>query len=285
MREAVRGRVARRVVERNRRGSKPLDRRPQPGPNALVVRHDLGVRTQLLDARCVVAPDDRHPLARAREQERALPGAVRAGDEVEARIPREERLADERQPEIDALLLEDRRRLVELLAHERRRRCHAQTLAVRRRSDGDPRPQSSAQRCVCESLLADTGNGRRCGFESRRRSMAVAQRAKAPTVPQRPFSPETDFLIHAVRSRRGCRDLLLPDLNRLRRPGRESRGRVEGERHSRRGHRRRQGPVRRDPRRRQRSSRSTRPAGSRSSTRSWPRWALSRRRASACSRA
>ena len=120
MREAVRGRVARRVVERNRRWSKPLDRRPKPGPNTLVVRHDLGVRTQLLDARCVVAPDDRHPLARAGEQERALPSAVGAGDEVEARIPREERLAYERQPEIDAVFLEDRRRLVELLAHEGR---------------------------------------------------------------------------------------------------------------------------------------------------------------------
>jgi hypothetical protein len=41
-----------------------------------VVADDLGVGTVLLDARRVEAPDDRHALARTRDEERTLPGAV-----------------------------------------------------------------------------------------------------------------------------------------------------------------------------------------------------------------
>ncbi len=97
-----------------------LDRLPENGPDALVVGHDLGVGADLLDARRVEASDDRDPFARAGEEERALPGAARAHDEVEARVRREHRFVDEREPEIDPVLVEDRGHLVELLADERR---------------------------------------------------------------------------------------------------------------------------------------------------------------------
>ena len=134
MREPVRGRVARRVVERDRLGREALDRLAQPGPDALVVPLDLGVRPELLDARCVVAAHDRDPLARARQQERALPRAVRARNQVEARVASEERLADEREPEVDAVLLEDRGRLVELLPDERRFVGHGFKISRSRRT-------------------------------------------------------------------------------------------------------------------------------------------------------
>ena len=134
--EAVRSRVARRVVDRDRLRREALDRLAEPRPDALVVLHDLGVRPELLDARRVVAPDDRDPLARARHQERALPRAIRAGDQVQTGVASEERLADEREPEIDALLLEDRGRLVELLADKRRHRSRPQDLIGSRRGAG-----------------------------------------------------------------------------------------------------------------------------------------------------
>ena len=49
-----------------------------------------------------------------------MPRAVDAGDEVERRVVRQQRLPDEREPEVDVLLVEDPDRLVELLADERR---------------------------------------------------------------------------------------------------------------------------------------------------------------------
>jgi hypothetical protein len=120
VREAVRRGVALRVVERDRSGSEPIERSAQGRADALVVADDLRVRTERLDARCVEAPDDRDPLARSRDQERAFPGAVRARDEVEAGIARERRLAHEGQPEVDVLLAEDLDDLVELLVDDGR---------------------------------------------------------------------------------------------------------------------------------------------------------------------
>ena len=63
----------------------------------------------------------RSPLGR--HEEGAVPRAVRAGDEVEARVLREQRLAREREPEVDVLLAEDPRGLVELLVDEQRAAC------------------------------------------------------------------------------------------------------------------------------------------------------------------
>ena len=120
MREAVGGRVAGRVVERDRRRVEARDRLTENRPDTLVVGDDVGVTPNLLDAGRVEAPDDRLPLARAGEQERALPRAVRADDQLHARVGRDLRLVDEREPEVDAVLLEDGGHLVELLADERR---------------------------------------------------------------------------------------------------------------------------------------------------------------------
>ena len=92
-------------------------------PDALVVGDDL-VRADLLDVRRVEAADDRDPLPARGDEERSLPGAVRAGDQVEARIAREQRLAHEREPEVDVLLAEDPDRLVELLSNESRTTDH-----------------------------------------------------------------------------------------------------------------------------------------------------------------
>ena len=120
MGEPVCGRVAGRVVERDRLRIEPLDRLTQNRADTFVVGDDVGVAPGLHDARRVEAPDDRLPLARAGEQERALPGAVRADDQLDARVGCDLRLVDEREPEVDVVLLQDRGHLVELLADERR---------------------------------------------------------------------------------------------------------------------------------------------------------------------
>ena len=117
--ETVRGRVAPRVVERDRARIEPLDRLAERGADALVVADHLAVRPHLLEARRVEAADDRDPLAARPDEERALPRAVGAGDQVEARVLRQQRLADERQPEIDVLLSENAGGLLELLMDER----------------------------------------------------------------------------------------------------------------------------------------------------------------------
>ncbi len=95
---------------------------------ALVVADDLGVDAELLDVGRVEASDDRHPLTRLRDEESPLPGAVRAGDQIEAGIGSQQRLADEREPEVGVLLAEDLDRLVELLAHELPAGSHERTL-------------------------------------------------------------------------------------------------------------------------------------------------------------
>ena len=117
MRQAVGRGVAVGVVERDRARREPLDGLDERGPDALVVADDF-VRADLLDAWRVEATDDRRPLAAGRDQERARPRAVRPRDQLEARIARKQRLADERQPEIDVLLAQDLGSLVELLLDE-----------------------------------------------------------------------------------------------------------------------------------------------------------------------
>ena len=132
--EAVGCRVAGRVVERDRPRREPLDRLAEGGADALVVTDDL-VGADLLDARRVETSDDGDPLAARRHEERALPRAVHARDEVEAGITGERRLADEGQPEVDVVLAEDLRRLAELLLHEGRARSrrHRQDASTVRR--------------------------------------------------------------------------------------------------------------------------------------------------------
>ena len=117
VRQAVGGGVAVGVVERDRARREPLDGLDERRPDALVVADDL-VRADLLDARRIEATDDRRPLAGGRDQERARPRAVRPRDQLEARIVGEQRLADERQPEIDVLLAQDLGGLFELLLDE-----------------------------------------------------------------------------------------------------------------------------------------------------------------------
>ena len=123
MRQPVSGRVAGRVVERDRARVEALDRREERRLDALVVADHL-VAADLLDARSVEATDDRDPLTRRGDHERARPGAVHAGDQVEAGVVGEHRLADERQPEVGLLLAQDLHCLVELLLDEGRRGRH-----------------------------------------------------------------------------------------------------------------------------------------------------------------
>ena len=120
--EAVRSGVGGRVVERDRAGSSRSIAAAAGGGDALVVGDDLAVGIEVADGGCVEASDDGDALAVRSDEERALPGAVRAGDQVEARVLRQQRLAHEREPEVDVLLPEDLRRLVELLVDEHVRR-------------------------------------------------------------------------------------------------------------------------------------------------------------------
>ena len=129
VREPVGGRVALGVVDRDRLWRESFDGRTEVRPDALVVADHL-VCAERFDARCVETSDDRDALAGARDEERALPGAVRAGDQVETRVGREQRLADEREPEVDVLLLEDPDGLLELLANEALGRDHPPTLSA-----------------------------------------------------------------------------------------------------------------------------------------------------------
>src|SRR5262245_37152221 len=138
VRQPVRGWVALRVVERDRARRDAFDGLSKRRAEALVVPDDL-VHADLIHARRVVAPNDRDPLSRPRDEERAVPCAVDARHEVEAGITCEERLADERQPQVDVLLAEDLDRLVELLRHERRGGGHARTLAARFCGPGETR--------------------------------------------------------------------------------------------------------------------------------------------------
>ena len=71
----------------------------QRGLDALVIA-DHVVAADLLDGRCVEAADDRDSLARRRDDERARPGAVRPRDQVETRVAREHRLANESEPDV-----------------------------------------------------------------------------------------------------------------------------------------------------------------------------------------
>src|SRR4029453_9609520 len=76
MRETVRGRVALRVVERDRPRRQALDGLAEGGLDALVVA-DHVVAARLLDGGRVEATDDRDALTRGRDDEGARPGAVR----------------------------------------------------------------------------------------------------------------------------------------------------------------------------------------------------------------
>jgi hypothetical protein len=125
VREPVGRRVARRVVDCDRLRVEALDGFAEGGAHALVVCLDFGVGADRFEAGRVEAPDDRDPLARTGKQERALPREVGADDELDARVGCDLRLVNEREPEIDAVLLEDRRRLVEFLADEGRVVGHA----------------------------------------------------------------------------------------------------------------------------------------------------------------
>jgi hypothetical protein len=123
VRQPVGGRVAGRVVECDRARVEALDGREERRLDALVVADHL-VAADLLDARRVETTDDRDPLTCRGDDERSRPGAVHAGDQVEAGIAGEHRLADERKPEVDFLLPQDLHCLVELLLDEGRRGCH-----------------------------------------------------------------------------------------------------------------------------------------------------------------
>ena len=123
VRQPVGGRVAGRVVERDRARVQALDGGEERRLDALVVADHL-VTPDLLDARSVETTDDRDPLTCCGDHERAGPGAVDAGDQVEAGIAGEHRLADEREPKVDLLLPQDLDCLVELLLDEGRRGRH-----------------------------------------------------------------------------------------------------------------------------------------------------------------
>ena len=92
----------------------------QRGLDALVVA-DHVVAADLFDGRRVEAADDRDSVARRRDDERTRPGAVRSRDQVETRIAREHRLANEREPDVRLVLAQDLDRLLDLLLDEGRR--------------------------------------------------------------------------------------------------------------------------------------------------------------------
>jgi hypothetical protein len=140
--------IARRVVDRDLLRVEALDRLAERGADALVVRLDFRVRPDRFEAGRVEAPDDRDSLARTGKQERALPREVSADDELDARVGCDLRLVNEREPEIDPVLFEDRRRLVELLADECRVVGHgveAFTISDSHASPRIPRRRSSAR--------------------------------------------------------------------------------------------------------------------------------------------
>jgi hypothetical protein len=183
MRQAVGSGVAVRVVERDRSRREPLDGLDERRPDALVVADDL-VRADLLDARRVEAAHDGRPLPGGRDQERARPRAVRPRDQLEARVVREQRLADERQPEIDVLLAQDLGSLVELLPDEAGvLDGHAADATCSRQS----RPRSSQLSACSEG----TGTSRvaipcaRCSEGRSRRPRGLRGRARRPCANRR----------------------------------------------------------------------------------------------------
>ncbi len=142
VRQAVGRGVTLGVVDCDRARGDTLDRAAECGADALVVADDLRVRTELLEARRVKATDDRNALAGCGDEEGALPGAVRARDEVEAGIAGEQRLAHEREPEVDLLLAEDLDGLVELLVHDPFVRGHRRDAIPRDRRPSNARGQA-----------------------------------------------------------------------------------------------------------------------------------------------
>ena len=100
--------VVGRVVERDLLRVEPLQRRQQMRLDRLVVGDDLRVHAQLFGRDGVEAAHDGDALARAAEQQRALPGqAVRAVDQRQHRVAPGRGLAHEGQPGVDAQLVED----------------------------------------------------------------------------------------------------------------------------------------------------------------------------------
>ena len=160
MGEPVGRRVRCGVVERDRARVEPLDRLEQVGSEALVVGDDIAIGAEVADARRVEAADDGDPLAACRHDEGAVPRAVRAGDEVEAGVLRQQRLARERQPEIDVLLAKDPRGLVELLVDENVRRAGRQV------SHADMMTSLPAGRLVVTELVFDARQARFDPFET-----------------------------------------------------------------------------------------------------------------------
>ena len=86
MTEAVGSGIRGRVVESDRAGFEPLDRLEQVRGQARVVADDLAVGAEVAEVRRVETAHDGDPVAVRRDEERALPGAVRARYQIEARI-------------------------------------------------------------------------------------------------------------------------------------------------------------------------------------------------------
>src|SRR5262249_11942793 len=117
VRETVSGRIASRVVERDGSRGQAAHHLDERRLDALVVTDDR-VSADLLDRGGIEATDDRDALAGRGHDERAGPGAVHAGDQVEARVAREHRLADEGEPHVDVVLAQDLYGLIELFLGE-----------------------------------------------------------------------------------------------------------------------------------------------------------------------
>jgi hypothetical protein len=118
VRDAVGGGIVHGVVHRDPPGIEPCQDFAQIVRDAADVRDDLGEMTVRLDVRLVEAADDRDPIAAAREEERGVPGHVRADDQVERRVVQVRALAREDHPAIESQLVENPGDLLDLLADQ-----------------------------------------------------------------------------------------------------------------------------------------------------------------------
>ncbi len=118
MRDAVRRGVVHREIDRDPLRVESQEDLAQVVRDAADVGHDLGVVAVRLDVRLVEAADDRDAIAAPREDERGVPGDVRAHDEVERGVVHRGALAREEQPGVQSQLVEDLRDLLDLLADQ-----------------------------------------------------------------------------------------------------------------------------------------------------------------------
>ncbi len=134
MAEPVRRRVAHGIVHRQGPRVEPRKHLAEVLGDPGDVGHDLGVVAARFEVRAIEASEDRDPFAAARDDERRVPGDIRADDDVERRIVVRGALAAEDKPRIDAQFAEDFGHLLELRFDHRvlhrRSPCHLTSMRM-----------------------------------------------------------------------------------------------------------------------------------------------------------